>query len=243
MGEHSYSACSGSTIVHDHSYSTQLDPKSREINDGSADVINEHNYAGRSTSNNSLPRPSSLLLSEGSEIIEGTEYLTHRVPGDGNCFFSCLSLALNGDFSQSQNYRNLICQGIVQNWDIFGAFATMTHDLPSPQVSLYWMHMIDGNGWAGACEVKMACNILGTNITIWLKGRTNADIRYTREMYRPDDTTDANITLLLSHNHYTLLTEYFPTERLQAQFPDPSHTNIAKKRKTMAEPNKASCTK
>ena len=33
MGEHSYNACSGSTIVHDHSYSTQLDPKSREINE------------------------------------------------------------------------------------------------------------------------------------------------------------------------------------------------------------------
>ena len=75
--------------------------KSREINDGSGAVIN--NYAGRSTSNNSLPHPSSLLLSEGSEIIEGTEYLTHRVPGDGHCFFSCLSLALNGDFSQTQN--------------------------------------------------------------------------------------------------------------------------------------------
>ena len=89
----------------------------------------------------------------------------------------------------------------------------------------------------------MACNILRTNITIWLKGRTNVDIRYLREKYEPDDSTDANITLLLSHNHYTLLTEYFPTERLQAPFPDPSHTNITKKRKTMAEPNKASCTK
>ena len=95
------------------------------------------NYAGRSTSNKSLPCPSSLLLSEGSGIIEGTDNLTHRVPGDGNCSFSCLSLALNGDFSHSQNYRNLICQGIVHICDIFGAFASMTHDMPSPQVSLY----------------------------------------------------------------------------------------------------------
>jgi hypothetical protein len=38
------------------------------------------------------------------------------VPGDGNCFFHSLSFILNGDFSMSKNYRQLICTFILQNW-------------------------------------------------------------------------------------------------------------------------------
>ena len=39
------------------------------------------------------------------ESIQGTDYTNLQVPGDGNCFFHCLSLALNGHFSKTHFYR------------------------------------------------------------------------------------------------------------------------------------------
>lgn len=42
-----------------------------------------------------------------------------NVPGDGNCFFHCLSLALNGNFTMSSTYRQAICEHVLKNWDHF----------------------------------------------------------------------------------------------------------------------------
>ena len=39
--------------------------------------------------------------------------------------------------------------------------------------------MLASIGWATACDVRAACDVLQTNIRIWLKG----DIRYTLEAY------------------------------------------------------------
>ena len=41
-----------------------------------------------------------------------------NVPGDGNCFFHSLSLSINGDFEQTHYYRLLICNYILNNWDL-----------------------------------------------------------------------------------------------------------------------------
>ena len=92
--------------------------------------------------------------------------------------------------------------------------AKVTHDLPSPQVSLYWQQMLETNGWAGVCEVRAACNFLQTNITIWPKSRASNDIYYTIERYHPTVPSNENITLLLSHSHYTLLADDFPRNPL-----------------------------
>jgi hypothetical protein len=48
--------------------------------------------------------------------INETKFNVFPVPGDGNCFFHSLSFILNRDFSMSNNYRQLICTFILQNW-------------------------------------------------------------------------------------------------------------------------------
>jgi hypothetical protein len=48
--------------------------------------------------------------------INETKFNVFPVPDDGNCFFHSLSFILNRDFSMSNNYRQLICTFILQNW-------------------------------------------------------------------------------------------------------------------------------
>jgi hypothetical protein len=48
--------------------------------------------------------------------INETKFNVFQVPGDGNCFFHSFSFILNRDFSMSNNYRQLICTFILQNW-------------------------------------------------------------------------------------------------------------------------------
>lgn len=42
-----------------------------------------------------------------------------NVPGDGNCFFLCLSFALNDNFTMSNTYRQTICEYILKTGNIF----------------------------------------------------------------------------------------------------------------------------
>lgn len=44
--------------------------------------------------------------------IKGNTYTVYDVPGDGSCFFHCLSLAIHGDIGWSHMYRHLICRYI-----------------------------------------------------------------------------------------------------------------------------------
>ena len=68
--------------------------------------LNDHSYSviGPSNSNVEIDHPytCTTLRSvswahdiQGTETIQGTYYFDFRVPGDGNCFFNSLSLALN----------------------------------------------------------------------------------------------------------------------------------------------------
>jgi hypothetical protein len=43
----------------------------------------------------------------------------YDVPGDGQCFFHALSLAITGNLSQSLVYRSLICSEIYNNFDFY----------------------------------------------------------------------------------------------------------------------------
>ena len=47
--------------------------------------------------------------------IDNLEYFFEQVPGDGNCFFHCLSVVVNGDFSRSIQYRHIVYRTIYNN--------------------------------------------------------------------------------------------------------------------------------
>ena len=49
--------------------------------------------------------------------IESGDFLIYDVPGDGQCFFHALSLAITGNLSQSLVYRSLICSEIYNNFE------------------------------------------------------------------------------------------------------------------------------
>jgi hypothetical protein len=51
--------------------------------------------------------------------IENEDFLMYDVPGDGQCFFHALSLAIIGNLSQSLVYRSLICSEIYNNFDFY----------------------------------------------------------------------------------------------------------------------------
>ena len=101
-------------------------------------LLNEHSYNVCDVCNVSLDHPYSATVDASSEvihanvIIEGKEYFSFSVPGDGNCCFNSIGLALNQDLTKSTHYRHIICRHVMQNWEIYKHLAIITHDLPSP---------------------------------------------------------------------------------------------------------------
>jgi hypothetical protein len=51
--------------------------------------------------------------------IENEDFLIYDVPGDGQCFFHVLILAITSNLSQSLVYRSLICSEIYNNFDFY----------------------------------------------------------------------------------------------------------------------------
>jgi hypothetical protein len=66
------------------------------------------------------PQNNSNALNSGRIKIEIEDFLIYNVPGDGQCFFHALSLAITGNLSQSLVYRSLICSEIYNNIDFYG---------------------------------------------------------------------------------------------------------------------------
>ena len=88
--------------------------------------------------------------------IGGNAYTDYSVPGNRNYFFfNCPSLAFQGDFSNAGYYRNIIYQKIIHEWDNWKYLAFISHDLRVNSVIHYWQSMINSNGWATNCEIKM----------------------------------------------------------------------------------------
>jgi hypothetical protein len=55
------------------------------------------------------PQNNLNALNSGRIKIESEDFLIYDVPGDCQCFFHALSLAITGNLSQSLVYRSLIC--------------------------------------------------------------------------------------------------------------------------------------
>jgi hypothetical protein len=64
--------------------------------------------------------------------------------------------------------------------------------------------MINSNGWATVCELKVACDLLKLNIHTFLKGiRFDRDSRtfkthFTHETYSSSNMSDTTITLIIA---------------------------------------------
>jgi hypothetical protein len=71
---------------------------------------------------NNLNAPNS-----GRIKIESEDYLIYDVPGDGQCFFHALSLAITGNLSQSLVCRSLICSEIYNNFDFYEGQLKLSH--------------------------------------------------------------------------------------------------------------------
>ncbi len=152
----------------------------------------------------------SLKMPANSVFIEGKVFNNFHVPGDGNCFFSCLSLALHNNTSMSTYYRNMICTHVIENWNSLQQSAICGHELVNKSVEEYRLQMITRCGWATISEITAACDILPINIEIWLKGRIcNSETRqtldvYTRNSHSSPHNSDLIVTLLLWNSPFTL---------------------------------------
>jgi hypothetical protein len=59
--------------------------------------------------------------------IENEDFLIYDVPGDGQCFFHALILAITSNLSQSLVYRSLICSEIYNNFDFYEDQLKLSH--------------------------------------------------------------------------------------------------------------------
>ena len=98
-------------------------------------------------------------------VLNELNYLVYDVPGDGNCYFSCLSLSIHGHFDMTRIYRELICSYIIQNWMAWEQKVLNGHG-SRMNIETYSVHMLYGRSWATAAEVEAASILLDYDITI-----------------------------------------------------------------------------
>ena len=195
-----YPPCTTACDTYDDSYSTSSPTgKSSHANPNQPGVINRllfdlDVYGGTCSTVN----------------IQDNQYSVFDVPGDGDCFFSSLSLSLLGNFSRASYYRHLICSQICNNWDSWADLVTLSHDVAVKHSAAYSNHMVIQKGWATAAEIKAASELLNLNITIWLRGtafhedRRQFYTKYTEEAYT-NANAKASIHLLLTNSHFSVL--------------------------------------
>ena len=131
--------------------------------------------------------------------IEDVQYFIENVPGDGNCFFHCLSVAVFGDFSRSRELRNSVCHTIYNNWQDWHEKVKIFHG-PSMTKYNYWGSMIKLNGWASSSEIEATALIFNCRINVWLQCAAGNYI-----LTSFGEPSPQNINLLLSNNHFQLL--------------------------------------
>jgi len=152
-----------------------------------------------------IPPQNNLNAPNSGRIkIESEDFLIYDVPGDGQCFFHALSLAITGNLSQSLVYRSLICSEIYNNFDFYEDQLKLSHHSNISRHE-YLNKMVHGNQWATSTEISVATRILQSNINILLQGRDgHNNICFTKEEYI-NSSLSRNVDLLLHLNHFKLL--------------------------------------
>ena len=132
-------------------------------------------------------------------------FLVQDVPGDGNCFFHCLSVAMDGGLADSKMLRNIICGFILQNWQDWESEVTLFHDNITSKL-LYSHKMIQQNGWATSAEIKAAAIILKCQINIWFEVTRGYALQKIQPLGQPLNTYD----IRLQNNHFQFLKPLCP---------------------------------
>lgn len=83
--------------------------------------------------------------------LADNEYCIENVPGDGNCFFHCISTYAHGNTLHSEQYRLDVCGNIFNNWQQLEHKVHLLHGGDMSKF-LYWCSMIKASGWATNCE-------------------------------------------------------------------------------------------
>ena len=104
--------------------------------------------------------PPASIMQQNSVDANEISFYTINIPGNGDCFFNCVSLCLQGDTAQARYYRTLICSYICAKWEDWMDIAIIYHNPPGQEVVQtredYFHRMIDTYEYATACEVKAA---------------------------------------------------------------------------------------
>lgn len=199
-------------IMDDHSYAKK-----------SADHVSEHSYCLKSGSR-SIPKRAYTYQVKNRHPkqrkieVNNTCYSVHDVPGDGNCFFHCLSLSLFGDFSQTEFYRQTICQHIFDNWENFQTEVELHHQLPQLTRLHYMESMVLGREYAISCEIAVASRILHCNIHVWLRGVGRNKDKFHLQSFHAG-TSDPSVTVLLHNSHFSVLQHIKTTAAAQHNRP------------------------
>jgi hypothetical protein len=142
------------------------------------------------------------------ESVDALQLSFHllNVPGDGDCFFHCLSLGLIGDSSETHNYRLHVSRFVFENWFQWKDRASDGHGIDNARDKYtYWSHMATTRNYATTCEVQAACTLFKINLTVWLKTRiANAD-RYVHQTFSGDGHHYEHLNLILRGNHYQVM--------------------------------------
>ena len=122
-----------------------------------------------------------------------------NVPGDGNCFFSCLSLCLVGNTSKALHLRHMVCSNVARKWLLWVDTAKLHHG-EGISLQQYEATMIRTYGYATACELMAAAAMYQTKIVVWLKnefprGTKGPAAAYTKCVYGEDYTHTIHLLL------------------------------------------------
>ena len=209
--------------IHQHS-STQ--PSTTDHRNGLSKTTSAYPVAAKiprlsspNTEQTELPRHTKTATQHPAEenlfvSIDASKLQFHllNVPGDGDCFFHCLSLVLVGDSSETRNYRYTVCKYIYENWSEWKERAEAGHEIESvPDKDTYWAYMATSKQYATVCEVQASCELFNCSITVWLKARmcTNKERqtysdKYIRTSFSGNNI-DKHLDVVLSGNHFQVM--------------------------------------
>ncbi len=145
------------------------------------------------------------------------KYKLKNVMGNGDCFFRCLSLFLNG--SCPRLLRKNVCQNISTNWPYYEGLVQMCFNDDTHYISNknYMLLMESTFEYATTSEIVSAANLYNISICVWLKGRrcmNNDDVNSNNasKLYKDcfnitkyNGDAENTMHLFLHNNHFQLM--------------------------------------
>ena len=102
----------------------------------------------------------------------------------------------------SNNYRQLICTFILQNWASWEERILISH-YHNMTKSVYTNVMLNGNGWAISSEIAAVSLLLDLQIDVWLQQRNV----YSKNTFISCNLNFFTVHLLLSGSHFQPMTK------------------------------------